>query len=706
MEIIIACMVLDILLFMFYKFFKFKKSLIKEILKYVIISLTIGCFLEIFIFNFRHFESLFFKNEQQVSFTVGNGIQYDSDKDMYKIVDPSKACIEIDNLNTQVDNLYLDLSSNKNLMFDYDIYLSDDANSLYFKANNKTYVEKIKNSHFIKINASEKTHKISLLLNNGNNKDKPKVSRDYFKINDIKINVKVPFFISLKRFALVCSFAFFICCTVSSKKSELRRIKFYSKFSKVVIILAIIAFSFVFYKLITLNKYQASRTKMTLSESQYKNLAEALYEGHFDLNLKASDKLLAIDNPYDTGYRYENLDKHSDYYWDYAYYNGKYYSYFGVVPCLLLYLPYYAISSSHLSNSVALTISAIFFVICTFRFIYVLCKKYFKETSMTTFMFLAIFFIFACGVVSYVTNAAFYGIPILLGLAFSLLGLSFYISASLDDSLGRGKRLFFGSLCLALVAGCRPQLLMGYLLAIPLFWKPIFKDRTLFSKKSIKQTVCLILPFIVVASLLMYYNYARFWSPFDFGANYNLTTNDMTKRGLKFDRIFSGLYAYLFEPARVSTKFPFIETYSVNTSYIGKTISEKMYGGFFFCNIICLLGLFSFKLKDKIKNKELFTISILSIISAIIIVLADTQLAGILSRYFLDFGWLIAISTIIVILSLLEKYKDCKELRNIIYILVIISIVYNLFACFVSRDLWVNNLYTFNRFRYMFMFWL
>lgn len=29
----------------------------------------------------------------------------------------------------------------------------------------------------------------------------------------------------------------------------------------------------------------------------------------------------------------------------------------------------------------------------------------------------------------------------------------------------------------------------------------------------------------------MWYNAARFGSPFDFGANYNLTSNDMTRRG-------------------------------------------------------------------------------------------------------------------------------------------------------------------------------
>lgn len=56
------------------------------------------------------------------------------------------------------------------------------------------------------------------------------------------------------------------------------------------------------------------------------------------------------ENPYDTialqaagiGYRA-----------DYAYHNGKYYVYFGIVPVLLLYLPYYLLTGGALQNYVA-----------------------------------------------------------------------------------------------------------------------------------------------------------------------------------------------------------------------------------------------------------------------------------------------------------------------------------------------------------------
>jgi len=52
---------------------------------------------------------------------------------------------------------------------------------------------------------------------------------------------------------------------------------------------------------------------------------------------------------------------------------------------------------------------------------------------------------------------------------------------------------------------------------------------------------------VLVAAGLMWYNAARFGSPFDFGANYNLTGNDMTQRGFNAVRIGPAVFTSLFE---------------------------------------------------------------------------------------------------------------------------------------------------------------
>ena len=205
----------------------------------------------------------------------------------------------------------------------------------------------------------------------------------------------------------------------------------------------------------------------------------------------------------------------------------------------------------------------------------------------------------------------------------------------------------------------------------------------------------------------MYYNYARFGNIFDFGANYNLTTNDMTRRGFKFDRIFLGIYYFLFSNTKIIPIFPFIEPTSITTSYIGTTIYENMYGGFFSINLICLLSLFYFKFKNIIPN-ELYKICKYSFFIALIIIIFDTEIAGILPRYIFDFGFLFALSTVIIILSILNKKALNKNMSKILICFILISIIYNSFTFFLTRNfnnnLFYNQVYYY--IYYTFMFWL
>ena len=73
-------------------------------------------------------------------------------------------------------------------------------------------------------------------------------------------------------------------------------------------------------------------------------------------------------------------------------------------------------------------------------------------------------------------------------------------------------------------------------LCLPIFWQRYLREKRLFTKRGITEAVAFVLPVVLVAIGLMWYNAARFGSPFDFGANYNLTSNDMTRRGFSVGR--------------------------------------------------------------------------------------------------------------------------------------------------------------------------
>ena len=84
----------------------------------------------------------------------------------------------------------------------------------------------------------------------------------------------------------------------------------------------------------------------TYDFDQYDYVARALLDGHAWLDLDVPDALRDAADPYDVATRQRLLaDGVSPVYWDYALYQGHWYSYFGVVPALLLFLPYRAVTS-------------------------------------------------------------------------------------------------------------------------------------------------------------------------------------------------------------------------------------------------------------------------------------------------------------------------------------------------------------------------
>ena len=178
----------------------------------------------------------------------------------------------------------------------------------------------------------------------------------------------------------------------------------------------------------------------------------------------------------------------------------------------------------------------------------------------------------------------------------------------------------------------------------------------------------------------------------------------MTKRGFEFDRIFTGIYYYLFHPGYFTPVFPFLKTHPVSTTYLGKTIYEQVYGGFFFSNLICLLSLFIFKFREKIANKTLFYLSLAAVIGGFVIILADTQMAGILPRYISDFAIFFSIPTVIIILSLIKE-GDFKY-SKLLVTLIVVSLIFNCLAYFQAEYLFFGNPYLLQKLTYLFSFWL
>ena len=132
------------------------------------------------------------------------------------------------------------------------------------------------------------------------------------------------------------------------------------------------------------------------------------------------------------------------------------------------------------------------------------------------------------------------------------------------------------------------------------------------------------MPYVLIAAGLMAYNALRFGSPFDFGASYSMTSNDMTHRGTNLERILYGIWYFLFEPMQLEGKFPYLQSASIATDYLGKLVTESWFGGIFACSMltwgIFLLGRLK---KNGVLSKELTWFCCVSLAAALVIGCVD-----------------------------------------------------------------------------------
>ena len=271
------------------------------------------------------------------------------------------------------------------------------------------------------------------------------------------------------------------------------------------------------------------------------------------------------------------------------------------------------------------------------------------------------------------------------------------------------KYIFLSSLFLSLSVACRPTMLFASLIALPVFIKIFIKNFK--EKRNIgKSIVSICVPYILIGSLLMYYNYIRFNSIFEFGASYQLTVNDMSSLKNRIMTIGTGIVCNLFGMPSFTSSFPFIETNKNILTFYGYYYIEDMIGGLFILTPICF-AIFSLrKLWKKSENKEVcYAILTFSVIG-LILCIVSIMMAGSLQRYLIDYGWMLIIAGIMSFVELRNVYKTDEGkhlLDKILKVLVIYIVVVNLCTGIHAEKNYFKNFSTeqFYKLRYSVDFW-
>ena len=691
-------------------FMRAHRPAVRHLAKSILAILAVALLLETFLFNLNFFTSAGYNS---ISLNDKLNLQETTDE-QYKLTAVNHT-LEFSNLNTEVHNIWLN--------FDYrqpaqeltvKIQFTDDAHHTYFDSTEYTVgvpdvaVSTLSDqSEYINLNTTGLVDNLRIEVT-GENVSYP------IKLSDIVLNAHHPFDFNAGRFLatagiLLLAFAF-------RPRSAIYRIHIVDepRKSKAAIIATVVievwlmaTFLFMGSNLVgvatqgynsgswdghsIVNTFEVGGD----NAQQYAELAKAMAHGQLYLEEEPPQWLQDMADPYDKGARDEAQKETGEpYLFDVAYHDGHYYVYFGVVPVVLFYLPFYLLTGANFPTAIGVLIACVAFVLGCSALLDRFARYHFKRVSLGLYLLLQIPLVTCCGILYLLKFPTFYSLPIMLGLAFSVWGLYFWMRgrASAARSAGPEKWYLAGSLCMALVVGCRPQLVVLSLLAFPLFWRAYITERRLFSPRGAREFACLVAPYAVVAAGLMGYNYARFGSLTDFGANYNLTVNDMTKRGWNLGRLAPALFAYFLQPPCVTGVFPYVQPAPFDTTYMGQTIKEVTFGGILAClPVLWVLPFAKRILTLRMRQRSTRTIM------GVIVALLDAQMAGILQRYFADFSFMFLAAVVLLAFIVNENLPPGSMAQNllmkVLLVLVAVSVLYSVLVCFVPETGWYSDVY-------------
>ncbi|MBC8336045.1 MAG: hypothetical protein ISR59_00330 [Anaerolineales bacterium] len=292
--------------------------------------------------------------------------------------------------------------------------------------------------------------------------------------------------------------------------------------------------------------------KWPSGKDYYWKLSQAFQQGQTHLLVEPSPELLQLENPYDLQQR-----NGIEYLWDTSFYKGKYYLYWGPIPAVIGVLV-----SSITSKPVTDTGLVFLFVIGIASFSVLLLRDIHRKYKYPAWVFWG-------GVIAstvnipliwLLTRPKFYEVSIVGGQCFLMMGFFALFRAFRSPMLNKGH-IVLASLSFGLAGATRINLLPSVIfLAIVIFWR-IFVANQKKINFSLPALTAAFLPLALVACFMLWYNYDRFDSIFEFGHRYQLTGSSLPpnyKDTSSANYIIPNLYSYVFRPPSLDREFPFL----------------------------------------------------------------------------------------------------------------------------------------------------
>lgn len=577
-----------------------------------------------------------------------------------------KGVLQFDEINQEVRTICIETKNGNCCYIDLKIGFTDDnfAHDDGFDNNSTThriYLDKKENISCISVMPYGYVKNLRLEFCEGNN--------DTFSISSIKLNATPPFRFSIVRI----SFLIVLCLIV-----KLKAWRWTFKNSDIPFLMFLALMICVLLGIVTTMQSELSAEPLLepyplenqYTRDQYQQLFNAFYKGKLDIDAETNpEELDSLECPYDITER-DSVGVSGDY-WDRAYYNGKYYSYFGVAPVFTVYMPVYILTGRLPSEILASSIVTCYAVLFLSLLYAVIIKNFCSKAPFIPVILAQLALIFGSSILTQWSERIFYYIAVISGISSLAAFLFFLLSAYYESNyIRRLIMLGFAGISIVLIASSRPTMLIYCVCAIIVAFN-VFKDKQDSFKHKVGYTCTIGIPVLIGAICLMSYNYLRFGNIFEFGFTYQLTVSNASANGISASFIHATLYHYFFQLPKIEGQFPYIEMNNETLqSYPRYTYTNWSIGAFSYPAVwgVLAFSLFDIK-KDKFKTQLLLTLTSCAVVLAFI----DMCKAGVHYRYVADILLPLLIVGIVVFLNVLT---ESKTLPRRIYITTYLFVVF------------------------------
>lgn len=661
---------------------QFKNDGIKAFVRYTANAILVILLLEAVCFNFNSYhlwkggydETPLDMSAAALTNVTQNGNTY--------VTNGEQATIEFASLDQKIGTIRLDLKGTA-YKTDYSIDFADETNASYYLRTGLvtgSVFNDIKQTKTIVCDFSGKVSKLRINLT--------ELKNNTVTISDITLNADYPSCFSYLRFALILLGVMFVW---AFKRSVNFRKPLSAQFKNAKVVTAIIVIVMIAISLILSSVGLNPKTDFNdpTGNQITKELVDAFESGQVELKDKPGSDLLSMENPYDWSAR---VEKGVNAKWDHVMFDGKYYSYYGVGPVILLYLPYHLITGHYLASLpgvVLFNILALIFLGMTF---YQLMKRLFKDIPLSMYTAALIMIYASCGIWYCTVMANFYEIAQSSGFCFTVIGAYFLVTSNVigsDKEPIKPLHAALSSLFLSIAVTCRPTTAVWCVVAVVLIVAGVMKLRRGKSERSayVKYLCAALIPFVVIGGAQMLYNHARFGSFTDFGIAYSLTINDFTHTEFHTQLSAIGFFDYLFAPPSFTGEFPYVQSTLSKLGVNGYYFEATNNGAGLFYRALPMFFLFGapFALKYIDKEKRTRTAILFSAAAFVapFIIIASIWESGYGTRYMMDFAWEM-LTCAFLVMFLFYRHLKGRDAKRIYEHLLLIA----MFACvFINMGL-------------------